>query len=289
MYPELFPPGPLTEYVAHLDCFLRQYPNRLLGTYQDHVYMVDPQSQLIDFGAVDYWLPIAQDPKAGSVLFGYVYSSISLDREPGTGDCGTGAWADPNCISIKIWWKLQLQAFASSPVLIIPDGTDRWVITNLGSVAQKYGVSLPDASTLGTYQSMTLDPSVTNPECIVSKFEGADFSFQVMGTRENGLTELIISSNPVESTQGTCMQAAFAYDTTWLLNGWAAALSGDATDLRIQLNDTFKDSPGQYTFINTVNTNPSPNNRDRVRVELGFLCTSSTGEGGLQTVPCPWE
>lgn len=139
---------------------------------------------------------------------------------------------------------------------------------------------------------MVIDPSITNPECTVTQFTGADFSFQVMGTREQGLTELIISSNPVEYTEGHCMEAAFAYETTYLLNGWAAGLSGDPTDLRVELNDTFMDGPGQYTFTRTTDTNPSPENRDHVSVELGFQCTSALfdGSGGtLQIVPCPWE
>ena len=291
LYPQLFPSGPVTQYMAQLKAFYREYTTDvLLGTYKDHVYLRDQQSNLKDQGSVDDLLAIAQGPNSGEVLYGYVYSSISLDREPGQGDCGSGPWADPYCSSLKIWWKMQLQAFARSPVLIIPDGQNRWVITNSASVAEKYGMSLPDSSTLGTYQSMLLDPSVTNPECIVNQFTGADFSFQVMGTRENGLTELILSANPVESTQGTCMQAAFAYETTALLNGWAAGLSGDPTDLRVELNDTFKDSPGQYTFINTIQTNPSPENRDHVRVELGLLCTDSLDSRGLpQAIPCPWE
>lgn len=291
LYPGLFPLGPATQYMAHLDVFYRAYSTGLLlGTYQDHVYLVDQESQLTDCGAVDDLLTMAQSPNAGQVFFGYVYSSISLDRDPGQGNCGTGPWADPNCIDIKIWWKMQLEAYALSPVLIIPDGENRWVITNMGSVGEKYGVSLPDSSNLGEYTSMLLDPSVTHPECTVFKFEGADFSFQIMGTRENGLTELILSSNAIESTEGTCMQAAFAYDTTWLLNGWAAGLSGDPTDLRVELNDTFMDSPGQYTFSRNTDTNPSPENRDHVSVELGFLCTESiTGSGVSQTIPCPWE
>lgn len=290
-FPGLFPSGPVTQYMTQPEAFYRAYSTGvLLGTHQDHIYLLDQQSQLTDHGAVDDWLAVAQDPNAAEVMFGYVYSSISLDRDPGQGDCGTGPWADPYCTSLKIWWKMQLEAFAMSPVLIIPDGENRWVITNLGAVAEKYGVSLPDSSNLGSYQSMLVDPSVTNPECTVTQFEGADFSFQVMGTRENGLTELIISSNAIESGAGHCMQAAFAWETTYLLNGWAAGLSGDPTDLRVELNDTFMNAPGQYTFINTTDTNPSPQNRDHVRVELGFHCTDSiSGSGVQESIPCPWE
>jgi|GEM_PF-3012118 len=290
-FPVLFPSSPVTQYMVKPEAFYRAYSNGvLLGTHRDHIYLLDQESQLTDYGAVDDWVAIAQSPNSSEVLFGYVYSSISLDRDAGQGDCGTGPWADPYCSTVKIWWKVQLQASAKTPVLIIPDGEKRWVITNMGSVADKYGLSLPDSSNLGTYTSMLMDPSVTNPECSVTQFLGSAFSFQVMGTRENGLTELILSANPVESTQGNCMQAAFAYETTYLLNGWAAGLSGDPTDLRVELNDTFMDGPGQYTFVRTTDTNPSPGNRDHVRVELGFVCTDVlVGSGSPQIVPCPWE
>jgi len=290
-YPGMFPSGPVTQYMAQPEAFYRTYSTGvLLGTHRDHIYLSDQQSRLTDYGAVDDWLTVAQSPNSGELLLGYVFSTIYLDRDSGEGDCGTGPWSDPYCTSLKIWWKMNLEAFALTPVLIIPDGENRWVITNMGSIAEKYGVSLPDSATLGTYKEMLLDPSVTNPECTVTQFQGADFSFQVMGTRENGLTELILSANPIESAQGACMQAGFAYETTYLLNGWAAALSGDPTDLRVILNDTFKNGPGQYSFNNTIDTNPSPQNRDHVSVELGFQCTDSiSGSGVHEPIPCPWE
>jgi len=105
---------------------------------------------------------------------------------------------------MKIWWDMHLQAFASTHVIIIPDGQERWVITNHEDVASKYGIQLAGGS--GEYQTITFDPAVTNPEC-----------------------------------------------------------SGE------------------------IDTNPSPEKRDHVKAELGFLCTGDTTSGTAAPAPCPWE
>jgi len=219
--------------------------------------------------------------------FGYLYASIKLDRTAGNGDCGIDPWFSPDCtMGVKIWWDMHLDAYATTPLVILPDGANRWVITNHSDVASKYGLQLSPAS--GVYRSVSINPGLTNPECTAT-IEGNNFDFQVMGTRAEDLTELILSANPVEHVQGSCMQAGFDWETSHLLYGWAAALSGVPTDLRVQLNDTFKESAGQYTFANSVDTNPSPQNRDHVEVELGLLCTQSAAAGEAAPVACPWE
>jgi len=225
-------------------------------------------------------------PAGEKVAYGYVYSTITLDRTAGTGDCGVAPWYSPDCSVMKIWWDMHTQVFASTPVLIIPDGQERWVITNHEDVSSTLGIEL--AGGAGEYQSITLNPAVTNPECSGS-IEGKPFHFQVIGARENGLTELILSANPVEHAWGTCMEAGFDWETSHLLYGWAEALSGNPTDLRIELNDSFREAPGQYTFTREINTNPSPEKRDHVKVEFGFLCTGGSASSLAAPVACPWE
>jgi len=221
------------------------------------------------------------------LAFGYLYSSVKLDRTAGNGDCGIDPWFSPDCtMGVKIWWDLHMEAYAATPLVIIPDGANRWVISNHSDVASKYGLQLSPAT--GVYRSISINPGLTNPECSAT-IEGSPFDFQVMGTRAEGLTELILSANPVEHIQGSCMQAGFDWETTHLLFGWAAALSGVPTNLRVQLNDTFKETTGQYTFKNSVDTNPSPQNRDHVVVELGLLCTQSAAAGDAAPAACPWE
>jgi len=225
-------------------------------------------------------------PADGEVTYGYVYSVVTLDRKAGQGDCGIDPWYSPDCSVMAIWWDMHLQAFASTHVIIIPDGQERWVITNHEDVASKYGIQLAGGS--GEYQTITFDPAVTNPECS-GEIEGKPFHFQVMGTRENGFTELILSADPVEHAWGSCMQAGFDWETSHLLYGWAEAISGNPTDLRVEMGDSFRELPGQYTFLREIDTNPSPEKRDHVKAELGFLCTGDTTSGTAAPAPCPWE
>jgi len=224
-------------------------------------------------------------PADSELTYGYVYSVVTLDRKAGSGDCGVDPWYSSDCSVMKIWWDMHIQAYASAPVLIIPDGQERWVITNNEDTTGKYGVSLPGG---GEYRSIMMNPSVTNPECS-GEIEGKPFHFQVMGTRENAFTELILSANPVEHAWGSCMQAGFDWESSHLLFGWAEALSGNPTDLRVELNDTFRELPGQYAFSREIDTNPSPEKRDHVKAELGFICTGSAVGETTAPVPCPWE
>jgi|GEM_PF-1002262 hypothetical protein len=232
---------------------------------------------------------ISTDAQAEPVI-GFVYAEISLDRTPGSGDCGIDPWFTPDCtMGIRIWWDMHMKAIASTPVLIIPDGQDRWVITNHTAVTDQYGINLNDfADRGGKYTEISIDPTVTNPECAAT-IEGPEFDFQVMGTRENGLTELILSANATELTQGSCMQAGFDWETNFLLYGWAVALSGDPLDLSFEMYDTFRTAPGNYTFQNEIDTNPSPDNRDHVSTRLEFICLSQEAPNIQSPVACPWE
>ncbi len=229
---------------------------------------------------------------SGEVFIGLVEAEIQVDRTPGKGDCGVEPWYSPDCtMGIKMWWELHLKAHASTPVIIVPDGQDRWVITSEQDTAAKYGIDLADYAATeyaGKYTSIGINPAATNPECTAA-IEGPDFDFEVMGTREEGLTELILSANPVEYIEGSCMQAAFAYDSEFLLYDWAYALTGDKGDLSFQLNDTFMDAPGSYTFETRVDANPSPEKRDHITNRLTFLCLAEEAPGVRAPTACPWE
>ncbi len=230
----------------------------------------------------------ATDSQAQPVI-GVVFAEVELDRTPGNGDCGIDPWYSPDCSSIKLWWGLNLRATAQSVVLIIPDGDQRWVVSNHGDVTAKYNINLNDflSTNGGTYQDLAIDFSPA-PECS-GEIEGTDFHFQVMGTRQDGNLELILSANPEEFVQGACAGTGFQYTTSHLLYGWAAALSGDPLDLSFDMNDTFRQQPGHYLAEISVDTNPSPENRDRVESHLEFMCIGSQPASVLEPVPCPWE
>ncbi len=227
---------------------------------------------------------------ASEVMTGVVTVEVQLDRTPGIGDCGVEPWYSSDCtMDIKYWWGLHAKASASAPVLIVPDGQDRWVITSDQSVAAKYGVPLESYSPFdGRYLEISVDPKTTNPECSAS-IEGQDFDFEVMGAREEGVTELIFSANPVEHVWGSCGQAGFDWETESLRYGWAAAMLRDPSNLSFQMNETFHSAPGTYRFEVTTDVNPSPENRDHVTVSIEFLCMGQEAANVLAPTACPWE
>jgi hypothetical protein len=227
----------------------------------------------------------------GEVIVGYVYAHVTLDRTPGEGDCGVSPWGDdPGCaMGIKIWWGQHLKILAASPVLVIPDGQDRWVITNHGDVTSEYGIDLTSvAEKDGEYQEVAVDFSPT-PECS-GTIEGNPFDFQVMGSRQEGQIELIMSANPTEHIYGDCAGTDFdQQNLTNMLWGWAAAISGDPLDLTGVLTDGDMETPGSYFHEFVTDTNPSPENRDHVVAQLGFMCIERESDAVLSSVACPWE
>lgn len=214
---------------------------------------------------------------------------VLIARDAGEGSCGIEPWYSSDCSSLKIWWGLDLDAVAESAVLIIPDGDRRWVVSNHADVASKYDINLNDFfnNAGGRFNRAAIDFSPV-PECS-GEIEVTDFNFQVMGTREGDLLELILSASPEEFVSGSCAGTGFSYDTTDLLYSWASALSGNPLDLRFQFNDTFLQQPGNYAFDIEMHTKPSPGNRDHVSTRLEFICVGSQPSSVMEPVPCPWE
>ncbi len=231
--------------------------------------------------------PPVPDSQAQATV-GILYAEVELDRTAGEGDCGIDPWYSPDCTSLKIWWGLNLKAVAETAVLIIPDGDGRWVVTNHPDVVGKYNINLNSfLPTMADFHSASIDFSPV-PEC-TGEIEVSDFDFQVMGARQGGALELILSANPREFVEGACAGTGFSYATSELLYGWAAALSGDPLDLSFEMNDTFKDQYGKYTFEIEIDTNPSPENRDHVRTLLEFMCVASQPSSVMEPIACPWE
>jgi len=234
--------------------------------------------------------PPAASASDRSVLTGIVYATVTLERQMGSGNCGVAPWQPENCTIPPVhWWGLHLEAAAHTPVLIIPDGDNRWVVTNQPETVSRYGYDATSFNQAnGKYNAATIDPSI-NPECKAS-ISGQDFGLQVMGTVEGGQIELILSAEPRESIQGSCMQAGFSWDTTTLLHGWAAVMSGDPYDLTGVLlfaNRTGEAGVYSNTFMGEVN--PSPEKRDKVTATLEFWCVEQSSAQVQSPIPCPWE
>lgn len=225
-----------------------------------------------------------------AVLSGIVNTTVTLDRQMGSGDCGVDPWRPENCSMPPVhWWGLHLEASAHTPVLIIPDGENRWVVTNMPETVSQYGYDAASFNrTNGKYDVASIDPSI-NPECNAS-ISGQDFGLQVMGTVQSGQIELILSTEPHELINGNCMQAGFSWDTTTLLHGWAAVMSGDPYDLTGVLlfaNRTGEAGVYSNTFMGEVN--PSPEKRDKVTATLEFWCVEQSSAQVQSPISCPWE
>lgn len=234
------------------------------------------------------------DPPLDSseVMTGAVIVEIQLDRTAGLGDCGVEPWYSSDCtMNTKYWWGLHAKASASAPVLIVADGQDRWVLTSDRDAAAQYGIDLDEYDYSpydGKYLEISIDPKTTNPECSAS-IEGGEFDFEVMGAREEGVTELIFSSNPLEHIRGSCGQAGFDWETEYLRYAWAAAMLRDPSNLSFQMNETFHTAPGDYQFEVTTDVNPSPENRDHVTVSIQLLCLARESAQVMSPSACPWE
>lgn len=218
---------------------------------------------------------------------GIIYAEVELERTAGNGDCGIDPWYSPDCSSMKTWWGLDIKAVAETAVLIIPDGQDRWVVTNHPEVVCSYDIELNNfLPSKGEILSASIDFSPV-PECS-GEIEMHAFDVKVMGTHEE-LLELILSANPEEFVKGSCAGTGFSYSTNHLLYGWAAALSGDPLDLSFEINDSFKIQSGQYSFEIEIDTNPSPENRDHVSTIFEFMCVGSQHSSVMEPITCPWE
>jgi len=231
--------------------------------------------------------PTEEATVAGEPVLGAVASSARLTRTPGDGSCGIEPWRPEACTLGVTWWGLQLSASAHTKVLVIPDGEDRWVITNHPDVVSRYGYDPADFRPSTRYREAAIE--FVLPECEGTISVEDDFNFQVMGTYEDGQIELILSADPQEHIEGHCGVAGFAYDLNNLLYGWAVALSGDPFDLTGTLTEADLTAAGEYRREYVVDTNPSPENRDHVTATLEFMCMEKEREGVYRPIACPWK
>ncbi len=233
-------------------------------------------------------MPSDSSNPAESVVQGYVYSRAVLDREMSIGDCGVAPWTPSTCMGPPVhWWGMHLEGVVNLPVIIVPDGENRWVVTNAHEVVDDYGFLSADFDyNRGKYQAASIDPSLT-PGC-TAELQGKDFSMQVSGERVGDELTLIFSGEPTEAMSGNCNGATFSWENHNLLYGWASAMSHDPMDMTAVMSELNKESKGVYhkTFI--FDTNPSPENRDHVEVELQFMCVKQLAESA-EPVACPWE
>ena len=224
---------------------------------------------------------------------GVVTLSGEVTRQSGSGSCGIAPW-NKDCSTYKVWWGVDLVARDAEYVLIIPDGEDRWVVTNLSDVVKDYpqyaGVFSSTAN--GYYETTTLDFGSLSSDCD-GTISGARFPVQISGVRVYDGLKLVLSSQAKETLSGACGTTSFNYETSHWNYGIAAALSGDPEDMTAILGPedyhfNSEAGVGTYSHAYTADTNPSPQNRDHVVANVSFACYSKTPDGALET-KCPWD
>jgi len=229
----------------------------------------------------------------GEVMVGAIDAHILLNRDPGFGSCGIDPWKSSLCTNGANWWGLRLEAASINLVLIIPDGENRWVLTNNPDVLTAYGYNPDDFKPNGYYQDAAITDYAGDDECH-AKIWGNQFAALPMATYENGQFVITFSfdTQPQEYMTGACGRADFTWELSNLLYGWGAAISGDPLDYTTTLTEADADGLGVYRHTFKVDTNPSPENRDHVEVMVEVACfkpVPDQGPGAYNQTPCPWQ
>ncbi len=217
---------------------------------------------------------------------------VDFSRDGGLGDCGQEPWLADDCTSSKDWWGIDCYLVVHIAAIAIKDGDNRWVITNQEDMISRFGFSdEPVFSEPSSVYYDDLELTYVTPPCIAN-ISGIGFEPGVLGTVENGIIDLTYLGEPQIRVWGSCGQATFDWTTDALKYAWGMAVSGDPMDLtgKIYLDD--KQFAGSYEHKYSVDTNPSPDNRDHADVTLGFSCISqgSTEPNGVyRNTACPWE
>ncbi len=135
-------------------------------------------------------------------------------------------------MGIKMWWEFAFESPRFHAVIIVPDGQDRWVITasrtRLRNTASIWPICRHGIRRQVHPASASTRPRPTRN--VPPRIEGPDFDLKFMGTREEGLTELILSANRLNILKEHACRPPFAYDSEFLLYDWAYALTGDKGD-----------------------------------------------------------
>jgi len=218
-----------------------------------------------------------------------ISARINLKRTPGTGSCGIEPWKIPGCSGSFFWWGEMLRAEVSSPVLVLPGEDGSWQVTNQPDEAARLGLDPARfLQTGGSYQMAQLNFGEQAGDC-QGTIGGAPFGLHVTGSYSNGSLRLFMTADAVESMRGTCGTTKTERSATDLVSGWAAAISGDPTDLTIVFSerDRLTGGWGYHREADDIQTNPSPWPRDLVEAQMDFFCILS--EDSQTAGPCPWQ
>jgi len=228
------------------------------------------------------------------------YAEVVVDgtvvRDGGQGTCGEQPWAQ-DCTTYRLWWGQTLRAAFHAELVVIPDGENRWVITNNEDVLKNYS-NLP--LSLETYNDIrsgsyllaipTIDFGSTMGCSGAIKMSAKNFNTQVMGVARDGYVKLVMFPQAVETITGTCGTIVLNQETTTWRWAVSAALAGDPEDMTVILGyEEFIPAGTEQPFSSyekyiKKDVNPSPQNRDHAEVTLLLNCKD---KDGVYT-DCPW-
>lgn len=226
----------------------------------------------------------------GEARFARIVSHIEIDRQAGQGSCGISPWMLPDCQTPRYWWGGHLAAEVEALALLIEKDGGDWMISNQQDVLAGNGINPTDfPASEGRYTRSSIDFADEANRC-AGQMAGQPFDLQVAGDYAGDRIHLLMTSSPTEKVTGQCGGEGFQRMEWNLRSGWAAALSGDPHDLIAVLSpkDKTKDIGG-YRREYSVQTNPSADNRDSVRVVLTFECLSGDAVQAFNPATCPWE
>ncbi len=216
--------------------------------------------------------------------------TVTLDRDVGEGNCGIKPWYKEDCPGSKYWWKIHAKVVSISYVLVVPDGKNRWVVTDNEKVIKKYNLDLGAFKGAHFYEELQVSPGRFR-ECH-PKAEGKRFKVQIMGeiTDKKAVIYFSFPQKPIEHVYGNCGRAHFDWNAKSVYYGWGVAFSGNPLDHTLRLHPS-----KLWTTTLKADTNPSPSNRDHVKAKVEFWCLKYSPEksrGDINVfdyVRCPWS
>lgn len=244
----------------------------------------------------------------------------NMSRDMGWGTCGTSPW-NKGCATSRTWWGYDLENFIIKNLIIVPDGENRWVLTNNQDALEKYAedhdINLePFSADMyytddngvrydgGKYQKAAIDFSVIE-DCSGSVDTELNYA-QIMGEVVDNNIELVFSIDAKETENGVCTNYPFSYNVTNWRWAVSSVLTGDTNNMTINLTDAENtpaaeeadkngiiDYNGTYYKEFSGDTNPSPQNRDHVAGNITLTCMKYRNGEPLNSpdalTNCPWN
>jgi hypothetical protein len=248
------------------------------GASSDKIYTADTNSGFYNQNVTVH--------KNTEITFARVKIDSEVTRLGGPGNCGIEPWSK-GCTTSRDWWGMQLDVDMTEYVALIPDGVDRWVITNQEDVIKDYYPNADLSQPVANYSKNAL--TYTTNGCSLS-ISGSTQRLLVMGERTNENITLILSPQATERIVGNCSGAP-VNQTGLTIWQWATAavLSGNPLDMTATISES-EVTDGGYIHRFSGTTNPSPDNRDTVEDGAVILeCISKTDSGTWQPALCPWQ